>query len=212
MFDKWLRKDKKRFIQKSLPELKDKTRILFIDDEETALVESLKSEGWHVKYMEDLDRYSNVDLKDAHIVCIDIKGVGKKLNIPEEGLGLVRNIKERYPEKKIILHSSYSSHDIFDNAIDIVDKKIYKDGQTHPFDSAIQELAYKLFDWDSLIKEIYFKYKGEFGVDITLEDFSKKMKSAINGNEIDVERILKITLAGVNVASKIKVILIPFLA
>ncbi|MGZ4081665.1 MAG: hypothetical protein ACXVOH_09360 [Bacteroidia bacterium] len=197
-------------MKKSLPELKDKTRILMIDDEETSLVDSLKSEGWHIKYLPDLDRYNNTDLKDAHIVCVDIKGVGKKLNIKEEGLGLVRNIKEKYPEKRIILCSSVSSHDIFDNAIDLVDKKVYKDGQTHPFDSAIEELSYKIFDWDSLIREIYFKYKTDFGIEISLEDFNDKMKSAINGNEVDVEKILKITAAGMKVASGIKTLLLPF--
>ena len=117
----------KKFLKKSIPELKDKTRVLLIDDEETSLVESLKAEGWHVKYLPDLDRYNNTDLRDAHIVCIDIKGVGKKLNIKEEGLGLVRNIKEKYPEKRIILCSSISSHDIFDNAIDLVQSYLDKE-------------------------------------------------------------------------------------
>lgn len=204
------RKKNKKFLKKSLPELKDKTRILLIDDEETNLVESLKGEGWHIKYMADLDRYNNTDLKDAHIVCVDIKGVGKKLNIKDEGLGLIRNIKEKYPEKRIILCSSYSSHDIFDNAVDLVDKKVYKDGQTHPFDSAIEELSYKLFDWDSLIREIYFKYKSEFGVEISIEEFSTKMKKVIDGNEIDIEKILKITAAGMKVADGIKTILTHF--
>jgi len=204
-------KDKK-FLKKSLPELKDKTRILLIDDEETNLVESLKGEGWHIKYMADLDKYNNTDLKDAHIVCVDIKGVGKTLNIKDEGLGLIRNIKEKYPEKKIILCSSFSSHDIFDNAIDLVDKKVYKDGQTHPFDSAIEELSYKLFDWDSLIREIYFKYKSDFGLEISIEEFNAKMKTAIDGNEIDVDKILKITAAGMRVATGIKTILIHFVS
>lgn len=210
MWNPFKKKQNKRFSKKSIPELKDKTRILLIDDEETDLVESLKSEGWHIKYMADLDKYNNTDLKDAHIVCVDIKGVGKKLNIKEEGLGLVRNIKEKYPEKRIILCSSVSSHDIFDNAIDLVDKKVFKNGQTHPFDSAIQELALKLFDWDSLMKEIYFKYKSEFGVEISLEEFTTKMKSVIDGNEIDTDKILKVTLAGVKVANGIKTLLTHF--
>jgi hypothetical protein len=210
MWNPFKKKQNKKFLKKSLPELKDKTRVLMIDDEKTSIVESLRSEGWHIKYIEDLDKYSNTDLKDAHIVCVDIKGVGKLLNIKEQGLGLVRNIKDKYPEKRIILCSSVSSHDIFDNAIDLVDKKVYKDGQTHPFDSAIEELSYKLFDWDSLMKEIYFKYKSDFGIDITLEEFSLKMKSAIDGNDIDVEKILKITSAGMKVASGIKTLLIHF--
>jgi hypothetical protein len=212
MWNPLKKKNNKKFLKKSLPELKDKTRILLIDDEETGLVESLKGEGWHIKYLPDLDKYNNTDLKDAHIVCVDIKGVGVKLNIKEEGLGLVRNIKEKYPEKKIILCSSVSAHDIFDNAVDLVDKKVYKDGQTHPFDSAIEELSYKLFDWDSLIKEIYFKYKSDFNVDLTLEEFSVKMKTAVDGNEINVEKILKITSSGLKVANGIKTLLLHFVS
>jgi hypothetical protein len=206
------KKKNKRFLKKSLPELKDKTRILLIDDEETSLVESLTAEGWNIKYLADLDKFSNTDLRDSHIICVDIKGVGKKLKIKEEGLGLVRNIKEKYPEKRIILCSSISSHDIFDDAIDLVDKKVYKDGQTHPFDKAIEELAYKIFDWDSLIKETYYKYKSDFGIQISLEDFSEKMKSTIDGSEIDIEKILKITSAGIKVATGIKTLLIHFVS
>jgi hypothetical protein len=212
MWNPFKKKNGKKFQRKSLPELKDKTRVVMIDDEETGLVDSLKGEGWHIKYMADLDKYNNTDLKDAHIVCVDIKGVGVLLNIKEQGLGLVRNIKEKYPEKRIILCSSVSSHDIFDDAIDLVDKKVYKDGQTHPFDSAIEELSYKLFDWDSLIKEIYFKYKSDFGVEISLDEFNSNMKTAIDGNEIDVEKILKITSAGLKVAKGIKTLLLLFAA
>ncbi len=129
--------------------MKDKTRILLIDDEETGLVESLKEEGWHIKYLSYLDKYKNTDLKDVHIVCINIKGVGIKLTIKEEGLGLVRNIKEKYPEKLIILCSSVCAHDLFDNAADLFDMIVYKDDQTYPFDSAIHKLFHKLYDWES---------------------------------------------------------------
>lgn len=204
------KKQKKIFRKKSLAELKDKTRILFIDDEETDLVESLQSENWHVKYIEDLDKYCNVDLKDAHIVCVDIKGVGKLLNIKEEGLGLIRNINEHYPEKKLILHSSYSTHDIFDDAIEVVDKKIYKNGQTHPFDTAFEELSQKLFDWEYLIKDIYFKYKNEFGIEMSFQEFDKNMKNSIDGKDIDAKKILDITASGLKVANQIKKLLTPF--
>src|SRR5690606_20901804 len=164
-------------------DLKDKTRILFIDDRETDLVSALKKEGWRVKYVDDLDSYNNTDLVDSQIICSDIKGVGIKLNVQGEGLGLVKAIKAKYPEKKIILYSSISSHDIFDNAIDLVDKKLFKDGQVHPFDAAITELSEKLFDWDTVVKDIYFRYRSEFGVELSLTEFNEKMQSTLNGKD-----------------------------
>lgn len=211
MFSLFKKKKNKRFLKKSLADLKDKTRILFIDDRETDLVSALKKEGWRVKYVDDLDSYNNTDLVDSQIICSDIKGVGIKLNVQGEGLGLVKAIKAKYPEKKIILYSSISSHDIFDNAIDLVDKKLFKDGQVHPFDAAITELSEKLFDWDTVVKDIYFRYRSEFGVELSLTEFNEKMQSTLNGNDIDVDKIVKLTSAGLNVAKSIKILMTPFL-
>jgi len=211
MISLFKKKKNKRFLKKSLADLKDKTRILFIDDRETDLVSALKKEGWRVKYVDDLDSYNNTDLVDSQIICSDIKGVGIKLNVQGEGLGLVKAIKAKYPEKKIILYSSISSHDIFDNAIDLVDKKLFKDGQVHPFDAAITELSEKLFDWDTVVKDIYFRYRSEFGVELSLTEFNEKMQSTLNGNDIDVDKIVKLTSAGLNVAKSIKILMTPFL-
>jgi hypothetical protein len=211
MFGLFKKKKNKRFLKKSLADLKDKTRILFIDDRETDLVSALQKEGWRVKYVDDLDSYNNTDLIDSQIICSDIKGVGVKLNVQGEGLGLVKAIKAKYPEKKIILYSSISSHDIFDNAIDLVDKKLFKDGQVHPFDAAMTELSEKLFDWDTVVKDIYFRYRSEFGVELSLTEFNEKMQTTLNGNDIDVEKIVKLTSAGLNVAKSIKILMTPFL-
>ena len=210
MFGIFKKKKKKRFEKKSLAELKDKTRILFIDDRETDLVTALQNEGWRVKYMDDLDSYNNTDLIDSQIICCDINGVGIKLNVHGEGLGLVKAIKTKFPEKKIILYSAISSHDIFDDAIDLVDKKLFKDGQVHPYDAAITELSEKSYDWDSIIKDVYFRYRSEFGIELSLTEFSDKMKGAINGSEIDINKIVKLTSAGVQVAQLIKILLTPF--
>lgn len=206
------RPKKKIFTTKSLAELKDLTRILFIDDQETDLVPALIKEGWRVKYMDDLDSYNNTDLVDSQIVCVDIKDVGIKLNKPDEGLGLVKDIKAKYPEKKVILYSSVPNHDIFDDAIDLVDKKLFKDGQVHPFDAAITELSYKSYDWDSIINDVYFRCRSEFGIELSLTDFNEKMKKSISGNEIDLDKIIKITQAGVNVAKTIRILITPFVS
>lgn len=200
----------RRFAKKTKAELKDRSRVLFIDDEHTGLVEGLSREGWHVKYLPDLDRYNNADLIDAHIVCIDIQGVGITLKLPDEGLGLVRTIKDQYPEKRIILYSSVASHDIFNQAIDLVDKKVFKDGQLHPFERAIEELAYKAFDWESIVHEAYHKYRSEFGKQMSQEEFDKALRKAIDGNDVDIPKIAQALLTGVNVALKIKTLLIPF--
>lgn len=197
-------KKKHSFVKKTKTELKELTRILFIDDQEFDLLESIKQEGWRVNHIKDLDKFDNTLLKDAHIICVDVLGIGEKLNYKDGGLGLVKDIKKEYPNKKIILYSSVASHDIFDEAIDLVDRKVHKDGKLYPFLNAIEELSYKVFDWDSSIKDVYYKYKHEFGDDLSLEEFNKKMKKSFNRfNELDTNKIIKIATTSFTIAEKI---------
>lgn len=184
-------------------QLKARTRILFIDDSRPDVIESLSNEGWRIKHIYDLDRLDNTELIDSHIVCIDIKGVGVQLGFKHEGLDVVKAIKEQYPNKRIILYSSIASHDIFHEALRYVDKRVYKDGQAYPFLKAIRDIAKQLFDWDEMITDIYNKYRTNFSVDITRDEFSKKMRKAICGNSFDLKTIVKITGVSLSVASEI---------
>ena len=111
----------------SLEALQAQTHVLFIDDEDRAdVIGYLHGESWRCRQLYDLDSMENPELKDAHIVCIDIRGVGRKLNKEAEGLDLVVSIRNRYPEKKIVLYSSQATHNIFHPANDMIDKRIHK--------------------------------------------------------------------------------------
>jgi len=83
----WSR-SKAQFRKKSLAEVKDLARVLVIDDRRPQLVDDLVREGWRVKYSPDLDSYQATDLVDAHVVCLDIIGVGVGLRC-DSGLELV---------------------------------------------------------------------------------------------------------------------------
>ena len=142
-------KKRNKFKPVNIDRLKELTRVLIIDDEDPVdLREHLKREGWKTSYLEDLDALSNKKLIEAQIVCIDIMGVGIKLG-EENGMGLVRHIKEKYPEKKVILYSSVPKQDIFDEALDYVDKRLRKEASLLPFSSAVEELSSKTYSWVS---------------------------------------------------------------
>ena len=195
----------KMFRQRTLQELKELARILIIDDKKIDLIKDIEQEGWRVKYLKDLDKFDNTDLIDSHIICIDILGVGQKLRCTGEGLGLVKAIKNEYPQKRILLYSSMPTHHIFDESLDLVDKRILKDGQPYPFVKAIEELAQKSFDWNSCISDVYFKFRPEFGIELSLEDFNKKMKKCISSSgDVDINKIIKYTSIGLSVAKCIK--------
>lgn len=66
---------------RSLDDLKANTKILFIDDQRFNYVDALKEkDGWkNITRISDASSISQFEIKEAHIIFVDIQGVGKKL-------------------------------------------------------------------------------------------------------------------------------------
>lgn len=75
----WNRK-RNKLPRRNLSEIKNGCKILFIDDKKFDIVERLKEkEGWkNTTRIKDLDSITQTELQEAHIVLVDIQGVGKK--------------------------------------------------------------------------------------------------------------------------------------
>lgn len=96
--------------------IRAQTTILFIDDDkEFKIVPILRKAGW-----KNTSFFPNADVKDinaekirnAHIIFVDIKGVGKTM-YEDEGLGLVVDLKKKYPQKKVVIYSAIPEHKLF---------------------------------------------------------------------------------------------------
>jgi len=194
------------FNKRTLDDLKKITEILIIDDHDSSLIKILEKEGWSANYLKDLDNYSNQYLSKSHIICLDIHGVGKKLNC-KDGLELAGYIKDKYPNKKIVLYSTEPNHNIFDDNINIVDKRIYKSGQSYPFIKSIEELSMQIFDWESCVKDLYEKYKKEFSPEITFDKFEKEMSKLAKGDKLNADDISGVISASLDIATKIALLI-----
>jgi len=170
-------------------ELKRKVRVLIIDDKKNLLDKNLKKHGWSADYIKDLDSYTQTELKNSDIICIDINGVGSKLVPDEGGMGLVKPIKELYPSKKIILYSSEKAHNIFSESLDLIDRRLYKTGEIYPFLSAIEELAEEIYNWDTCVGYIYEKFKANFNHPLTFEEFKSQLESLGQSGILDESKI-----------------------
>ncbi len=202
MFGWWNREQKKILAPRSLFEIKQIARILVIDDRRPQLVADLENEGWHVRYLPDLDKYENTELLDSHIICLDIVGIGQHLRCGD-GMGLVQGIKEKYPQKRILLYSSVREHNIFDSAIDSVDCRVFKDGQPYQFIKAVEQLGFQAFDWKHCVEFIYERHKAQLGREMSFSEFEKSFTKCIDARgQLDVERIAKFALVGLDVATK----------
>ena len=81
------KKKKKSIPERTIDDLKRITKILFIDDLTFNLVDSLKEkDGWqNVQKIKDVDSLSQTEVREAHIIFVDVQGVGKKLGFEDEG-------------------------------------------------------------------------------------------------------------------------------
>lgn len=175
----------------TLKQVKNITRVLLVDDEKpTEIISHLKAEGWTIDYLRDLDAIANHKLQSAQVVCIDIMGVGAQLG-EKNGMGLVARIKDSYPEKKIILYSSVAQQDIFNDALDLVDKRLRKETSLIPFSSAVEELATETLNWSDAIRHAYDKIKDSLPNDVTKEKFEKTLADSLTNKGLNHEKIEK---------------------
>jgi hypothetical protein len=187
----WIYK-KPHIPQRSLQEIKRLTKILFIDDVKFEVVDRIKTNGWtqctREKDIEDLD---HPDIDRTHIFFVDIQGVGKKLNFPDEGLGLARALKQKYPSKAVILYSSEGQRDIFDATLSIVDARIRKNADTYEFLKLAENFALEAFSLNECLIRIQKIIKEETGEYLDVNLIKTNLLKVQGKGEIDKDKIVK---------------------
>jgi DNA-binding NtrC family response regulator len=192
---------KKKINTVTMEEIKSVTRVLIIDDDNPEELRNLlKKDGWKIYYLADLDSLENRKLKDSHIICIDIMGVGKALQC-NSGMELVKHIKQKYPTKKIILYSSVSKQDIFSDALDYVDKRLRKESSLLPFSKAVEEMSKKTFSWEEATKYAYLQLKKEMPK-LEYAEFKSFAEKSISNRSINSDTLSQKAGIGLDVASK----------
>lgn len=127
-----------------LIELKKKTKILFIDDDNKfKVVNILKSSGWiNTKIIKDINNLDSDEVRTTDIFFVDIQGVGKKLDFQDEGLGLANALKNKYPNKKVVIYSAENRGDRFHEALKKADDSLPKNAEPFQFQQTIENLLH----------------------------------------------------------------------
>ncbi|MFZ4878736.1 hypothetical protein ACL9RI_26930 [Janthinobacterium sp. Mn2066] len=127
----------------SLPDRKQKTKILFIDDDtKFKVAKILIKSGWlNTSIIKDANTLDEPAILDAHILFVDVQGVGVALGFADEGLGLALALIEKYPKKKIIIYSSETKGDRFHAALRKADSSLPKNADPYEFQKLVEELS-----------------------------------------------------------------------
>jgi DNA-binding NarL/FixJ family response regulator len=141
-----LEKEAKASNELKVDDCRSRVSILFVDDDtKFKVVSILKQAGWlQTRIVKDLKSLNDGFLQQAHIVFVDIQGVGKSLSYPDEGLGLAASIKKKYPQKKLIIYSADSEGKRFHEAFRLADDQLSKNAVPYEFETVIETMTAQL--------------------------------------------------------------------
>lgn len=124
---------------------KNYIRVLFIDDDtKFKIIKILNTAGWKTQIVKDIDNLDSDLILNTHIFFIDINGVGIKLDFKDQGLGLANAIKQKYPNKKVVIYSSDENGNRFHKALRNVDDFLPKNAEPIEFQSIIENFAIEI--------------------------------------------------------------------
>ena len=124
--------------EQSVSALKKITDILVIDDNPFTFLEALRKHEFNIEQKDDLHSLKDVEAYD--IILCDVRGVGKFLESKYEGAYLIKQIKEKYPNKSIVAYTANEYDPDFQTYLSYAD--------------AIIQKGCALEDWSSLLDKI----------------------------------------------------------
>jgi DNA-binding NtrC family response regulator len=94
--------------QPPVDDVRRRTRILVIDDDENSFpIQILRQEGYTIDYWDKVNNLHQLEEGDYDIIILDIQGVAKELD-REDGLGILKHIKEVNPSQIVVAFSGHS--------------------------------------------------------------------------------------------------------
>lgn len=98
----------------------------------------------HTKSVVDIKTIDTPNVKENDIYFVDINGVGKLLNLEYGGLDLALMLKQRFPQKKVVIYSANKTSYSFHEAWEKVDFKLEKNALPYQFQNLVEQYSLEL--------------------------------------------------------------------
>ena len=203
-------KPKAKFPDRSVDDIKQICKIIFVDDRKFSVVDILGKAGWvNTKRVKDVYSLDDNDIKEAHILFVDIQGVGKALQFKDEGLGLITALKNKYPNKKIVVYSAESDGDRFHKGLSKADARLSKNADPYEFQTLVEKFAKEAFSLKESIRRIQKTLQNELKIPIERDEVIRnlnKLHKNQSYTEFDISKVFSLQNAA-SVASIIQLFL-----
>ncbi|MCD7984838.1 MAG: hypothetical protein LUG19_11410 [Desulfovibrio sp.] len=130
-----------KMVAAKIQKLRREKKILLVDDKHFPYFDEL-AVSYNIEKEKDLDAEKMEQILDGvySIILLDIKGVGKKLKIHNEGFGIIEYIKNQKPSQKIIVFSDEEWGLQHQDILERADKRFAKTKGLLSFKSAIDDM------------------------------------------------------------------------
>lgn len=141
--------------ERSIEKLRERVKILLVDDEEYEIIDILKTRGYSIYYKSDINYL--IETEPFDIILLDIKGIAKKFGSPKQGFGFAVNVKNKYPQKIVISFSGTSDIRI-NEELHKIDGFIMKDTDVdiwcNRLDKYIKDYCDPNYQWNAIAKKL----------------------------------------------------------
>lgn len=93
-------------VQPSIEELRKKSRILVIDDQDFPFLGLFQRDNYHIERWAEIENLTKLTDGYFDVVLLDINGVGLRESPTRQGLGILEHVKHQNPAQHVILYSS----------------------------------------------------------------------------------------------------------
>lgn len=173
----------------NIKRLRERTKILIIDDQPFGYLESLRKNSFNLFQREDIESIS--DCADYEIVICDIRGIGKKLESEYEGAYLASQIKKSYPDHYVMIYSANDYNADYQKFFDTVDDYVSKGEDTsfwsELFDNAIEQRLNPVKLWEKTSIRLI---KAGISTKTLLKIESAYVKSILKKDESNFRKII----------------------
>jgi len=187
----------------NLEELKKRTRIVVIDDENTFPVSLFKNEGYSIDEWSKVEDYGKLQSGFYDIIVLDIKGVALHIS-SEDGLGVLEDIKHYNPSQIIIAYSQHSFDLTKSKFWELADEKIAKPSDFLKMKRIIDELIATKFNPQRYIDTLFSLLRSNNVNERDIKSFNQKLyTSIIEKREFNLPQTIDFINSKTELASKV---------
>jgi len=180
-----------KFPSRTIDEIKAACNVLFVDDQKFDTVEILRKSNWHVARIKDVNSLDSTEVKNAHVIFVDIKGVGRAMKFTDEGLGVAAAIKDRYPEKKVVVYSAVPEGDRFHKGLKKADDLLSKNADPYQFQTVLEKLSKEVFDVEECLIRLKSQIRDELGIQMDIDEIKKNILKIPAKESIDAYQVAR---------------------